>query len=319
MNDCHKPPGANGMGAMRVFLIMALTVLLTSGCSTFSSINTAAKRMVRDIKAPNDDLKKKIAITAFENNTSLIDKASEQRIFNDFIEALNVSCPDNILVKPGDVKYPGDLVKLPTLASGWIDTLALAEIGRRLGFNAIVTGALNDVIKKQERHGFWWFKYTNHFLEIHASVEVYDTLTGAKLLDRNVVHRVDIDVTDDMDMAVPIDLATSITNDILSKVATTMAEWVCSGIVLQPWHGYITSTEAGKVIVASGGVVGIEAGNVFEVFDGSKIFNGSEGQQFFVPGLKMGEIKITSVFPDRAEAVLTSGQNISEGCFISPK
>lgn len=319
MKAGRKKPGTSGSGVIGLFMIMVFAFVLSSGCSTFSSINTAAKRMVRDIKAPNDDLKKKIGITVFENNSSLIDKTSGQWLFNDFVETLRASCPGDILVVPGDVNYPDVLLKPPKLASGWIDQLALAEAGRKLGFNAIVTGALNEVTKKQERHGFWWFRYTNHLLEIHASVEVYDTLTGAKLLDRNVVHQVDVDETDDMDITAPIDPSTSITNEILGNMASEMAEWVCSGIILQPWHGYITSVEADKVVVASGKMVGIEPGDVFEIFDGSEIFNGSEGQQFFVPGLKMGEIKITSVFPDRAEAVITSGQNVQEGCFISPK
>jgi hypothetical protein len=58
---------------------------------------------------------------------------------------------------------------------------------------------------------------------------------------------------------------------------------------------------------------------VFEVFDSSEIFDGSAGQRFFIPGLKIGEIKVTAVFADRAEAIKVSGDNIIEGSFIGPK
>ncbi|UCD33159.1 MAG: hypothetical protein JSV38_04600 [Desulfobacterales bacterium] len=309
----------NSFGVICFFLMLSIITPFISGCSFFSSINTSSKRMIRDIRSPHKDIKKKVGITFFENKTSFLKQVDEQRFVNDLVENMKKSCPDEILVKPGDINYPEFLVKLPKNDSGWINTLKLANASRQLGFNAILTGAITDIIKKQEERGFWLFKDTYHYFETHISVEVYDTLTGAKLLDERFSHEMEVDEIDFEGSNTSANLMTAIIKEAYSDIASDMGEHVCNEIVLQPWQGYITFVDADKIIITSGKTTGIKSGNVFEVYDSSEIFNGSAGQQFFIPGLKIGEIKITEVLTDSAEAVKISGQNIRVGSFIRPK
>jgi hypothetical protein len=319
MRDCQKRTCSDGIGVIGMLFIWSIAISLTSGCSMFSAMNTTAKRVAQDIRSPHGNLKKKIGITFFENKTSFLDQAAEQQFLNDFVESSKKSCSGNILVTPADTNFPNHLVKLPQNASGRIDTLELSAASRRLGFNAIVTGAFTNIIKKQEEKGFWWFEDLHHFLEIHAWVEVYDTLTGAKLLDESFIHEMEIDETHFGDTTIAADLLTSITNEAFQDIASEMGEQVCDEIALQPWRGYITSVLADKIIISSGKTAGIRSGAVFEVFDSSVIFDGLAGQRFFVPGLKLGEIKVTTVSADRAEAIKVSGDSIVEGSFIGPK
>jgi hypothetical protein len=319
MKDFRIITCKDGTRVIRLFLIWSIIILLTSGCSMFSAINATAKRVAWNIRSSDGDLKKKIGITFFENNTTALDQAAEQRFFNDFVESLKRSCSGNKLVTPADSNYPNHLAKLPKNEFGWIDTLKLAQDSRRLGFNAIVTGAFTNVIKKQERKGFWWFRNTHHFVEIHAWVDVYDTLTGAKLLDESFIHKKEVDETPLDETTIPADLLASIANEAFQNLASEMGEKVCSEIILHPWRGYISSVYNDKITISSGKTVGIKSGDVFEVFDSSEIFDGSAGQRFFVPGLKIGEIKVSMVFNDTAEAIKISGDNIPEGSFIAPK
>jgi len=125
---------------LSLFLIFSLTI----GCSTYSSMERKTKRMVRDLRAPDSDLKKRMAITLFENKTAFSDTEMQQRFFTDLTEKIMSSCPDVLLEKPGDSGYPDFLLRLPRKASGRIDNYDLATSGRRSGLNSIVTGALND-------------------------------------------------------------------------------------------------------------------------------------------------------------------------------
>ena len=115
------------------------------------------------------------------------------------------------------------------------------------------------------------------------------------------------------------EIRTDTINDALKSIAADMGEQICYAVVLQPWKGYITSTFAEKIIISSGKNVGIKPGNIFEVYDSNGVFKGAEERKFFIPGLKTGEIKITAVYPDSAEAVCFSGQNIQPGSSISLK
>ena len=300
-------------------LFLLVFIPLIAGCSTFSSIEKTTKRIARNIKAPDDDFKKRVALSLFENKTVFADQNFEQSFLNKLIETLKASCSDIILVKPGDAGYPDFLVELPRQPSGWIDNFDLAKTGRQLGLNAILTGAIIDVRKNKEEKGFWLFKDIHHFVELQIMVEVYDTQTGAKLLDESFIYKIEVDEADLEATSAASEIWASVINEAFEHIAANMGEQVCDAVVLQPWNGYITSITTDNIIISSGKEVGLKPGDIFEVYDSNGIFQGAEDQKFFIPGLKIGEIKITAVYADRSEAIRISDQDIQEGSSIRLK
>ncbi len=65
--------------------------------------------------------------------------------------------------------------------------------------------------------------------------------------------------------------------------------------------------------------MGLESGDILEVYDSSRIMEGVGGQRFFIPGLKIGEIEIVSITEDRLEAKLISGEDIKKGSTVRRK
>jgi hypothetical protein len=47
---------------------------------------------------------------------------------------------------------------------------------------------------------------------------------------------------------------------------------------------------------------------LLEIFDDSDTIDGAQGQKFFLPGLKTGEAKVSTVSEWQAEAALLSGE-----------
>ncbi len=310
-----------GVSQYHVAAILSLVLIfsLTGGCSTYSSMERKTKRMVRDLRAPDGDLKKRMAITLFENKTAFSDTEMQQRFFIDLTEKIMSSCPDVLLEKPGDSAYPDFLVTLPRKASGRIDNYDLATSGRRSGLNSIVTGALNDARIDKRKKGFWWWKDIHHYVQFQIVAEVYDTETGAKLLDESFMREMEIDESDLESTGADDEIKAYIKDDIFKTIAIDMGEKICNAVVLDPWTGYITSTVDDKIILSSGERVGIQPGDIFEVYDTTDTFEGVDGHRFFIPGLKTGEIEITAVYPDTAEAVRISGQDIRAGFTVRPK
>jgi hypothetical protein len=306
-------------------LFLPFCILLITGCSTYSSMKKTTKRIIRNYKAPDGDLKKRVGIAFFENKTSSVDKGLEENVIRDLMEAMKASCRDILVLGPEDSNYPDYLVKLPRQASGLIDNFNLAKAGRQLGLNAVVSGAIIEITNHKETRGILWFKSIHNYVQVQVMTEVYDTQTGAKLLDKSFTHRIkDEDILYEEGSYYDTthqagEISPHIINDALKSIAADMGEQICEAVVLQPWKGYITSTFAGKVVISSGEKVGIAPGDIFDVYDCNGVVKGAEKHRFFVPGLKTGEIKITAVYPDHAEGVLSSGQNIQAGCSISPK
>jgi hypothetical protein len=300
-------------------LLLPLYIPLITGCSTFSSMKKKTNRIIRDYKAPDEDLKRRVGIAFFKNKTPFVGKGFEENFVKDLVEAIKTSCQDILILEPYDSGYPDYLVNLPTKTSGLIDNFDLAKTGRHLGLNAVVTGALIDIKNHKKTRGILWFKNVHNVVQVQVMTEVYDTLTGAKLLDKSYTHEIQLEDVfyDSIDRT--SEISTHTVNEALKSIAEDMGENICDVIVLQPWKGFITSTFAEKVVISSGEKVGIAPGDIFEVYNCNGVFTGVKKHQFFVPGLKTGEIKITKVYPDRAEGVCFSGQNIQPGCSIRPK
>ncbi|MBT8365273.1 MAG: hypothetical protein KJP23_11260, partial [Deltaproteobacteria bacterium] len=208
---------------------------------------------------------------------------------------------------------------VPRTRSGWINNLDLAKTGRQLGLNAIVTGALITITPNKRKEGIWWLKDTHYFVQVRIATEVYDTETGAKLLDESFVHEIEVDEMDLESIHADSEMNALIVDEAFGTIADNMGEKICNAIVFQPWKGFIASIDSDKIFLNFGENVGLKIGDLFEVFDSSSIFEGLEGHRFFKPGLKTGEIKITAVYPGTAEAILVSGHDIRSGFCVQPK
>ncbi len=300
-------------------LFFLLIFISIKGCSTVSSLEKSTKRMVRDFKAPDSDLKKRVGILLFENKTDLANKDVEKKFIRDLSETIASSCPNILLEKPGDPGYPVGLTRVPRARSGWIDNMELAKTGRQLGLNAIVTGALITVTPNKKKQGVLWLKDTHYYVQVRIAAEVFDTETGAKLLDESFVNEIEVDEVDLESIHADKRMNAIIANEAFEAIADEMGEKICNAIVFQPWKGFIASIDSKKVYLNFGKNIDLKIGDLFEVFDSSSIFEGMEGHRFFKPGFKTGEIKITAVYADTSEAILVSGHDIRSGFCVRPK
>jgi hypothetical protein len=299
--------------------IFLLAIFIVTGCSAVHSIEKSTKKMVRNFRAPDSDLKKKIALMPFENKTPFKDVGMDEKIVENLATIISSSCSNILLVKPGDADYPNELAKLPREMSGRIDNFDLAIIGRRLGLNGVITGTVINISPDNKKKGIWWFKNTHYYVQVQITTQVYDTETAAKLLDESFIHEVEVDEADLESIQNEPGIQAAIMDEAIRAIAEEMGEKICNTVVSRPWKGFITSVNGDRIMVNSGEKVGLKTGDVFDVFDCSGIFKGANGQRFFIPGLKIGEIKVTTVNPDTAEAKLVSGHDIRAGSSIRTK
>lgn len=301
-----------------VFLLLAF-VLSFAGCSLFSGIRKTTNRITRNIRTSDGDLKKMVGIALFENETVLVHQGLGGRFVTDLVEAIQTSCSNIILVKPNDPDYPDYLAQIPRMESGLIDNFDLAKAGRQLGLNSIIIGTIKDISKNEKEHGFLWFKGTHSVVQVQIVVEGYDTETGAKLFDEGFMNEIKVDEFDLDSIRSTHAIDMSVISNAFEHIAADMGEIICDALVSEPWKGYITSISADKIIISSGTRAGLKPGDEFDVYDSSGVLQGAEGHRFFIPGLKTGEIKLTSVFANTAEAVRISGQDIRKGSSIRLK
>ena len=285
---------------------------------TTETVTKTTQKIARNIRFSDDDLQRLAAIVGFENRSLYRAKDFAQLFRKGIPEYLNNECDDVTVPDLGTGEDVERLKGLPMLKSGRVDNFALATIGRQLGLNAVVTGSLDDIGLITETRGLI-LKDTLHSIQIMVSVEVYDTETGTKILDENFNRKVEIEELDYDLMRSEEKLILPDLNETVSDLLAEMGERICWAIEDQPWNGFITSFADDKIMLSAGNMSGLKPGDQLEVFDNARILKGRDGQQFFVHGKKIGEIKIVAVEPDRSEAVVVSDNGIKTGSSVRVK
>jgi hypothetical protein len=302
-----------------LLLIWLFFLTLITGCSTVTTVKKATKGMIHNIAGPDDNLTKKIGITLFENKT-LSPAQQFDKNFVDYLAAnIKKECSGVLMMQPADAEHPDYLLEPPKEASGRIDNFQLAKTGRNLGLNAVVTGALISISSNQKEKGLLWFKDKHEYVQAQVAIAVYDTETATKILDESFIHEVEVEELDFEESGKNSGTNAIIFKEAFEKVASSISEAVCEAVKLQPWRGFLTAVNDNEIIISSGARVGLKQGDILEVYDISNVFQGAQGQRFFVPGLKTGEIEITAVSADKAEAVVVSGDPIKPGSSVRLK
>lgn len=300
------PTASSAVRAACWLLLPVLGLLLLGGCAAGG-------------RAGGGDLKKKVAVTAFENRTEIASAELVEDFHRQLTARLSRACSDTLLVTPEGKTFPEYLKRLPRLPSGLIDNLAFANTGRRYGLNAIATGNLLDIKIDEEAYGFWWFKGSRPYVELLVGVELLDTETGAKIIDERFNRKIKISAEDFESLRLKEARALALLTKPLREIADDVGESICDAVNDQPWKGYVITVLPDKVILSAGNDAGLVPGDILEVFDSGSIVSGYAGQQFFLPGLKVAEIRIIGVYPNRCEAEVVSGGGIREGAAVKPK
>lgn len=299
---------------------------LTSGCSvsqtvskTTKTIKKATKEITRELTFSDDGLLRKVGVLNFENR-SLHQERNLEQIFNKGIpDYLNANCSGILVESPNNGGNPVALAAPPRLPSGQTDNFALTIIGRQHGINAMVSGTLEDIRVINELRGILWTKDTHHTVQVLVRIEVFDMKTGTKIVDDTVQRDVEVDDIDYQLIRENKDLNLPQINETLLQLMADIGDSICDAVRDQPWNGFIIDADGETYTISSGNRVGLRPGTILEVYDSSRIIEGLEGQRFFVPGLKIGEVEVVAISADSAEAKRIEGEAIKKGSTVRRK
>jgi len=259
----------------------------------------------------SDKLKRKAGLAVIKENPALPGVGTALQ--NGLAGALGQGCDRMLLVKPGDSGFPDYLAAQPRRPDGRVANFELAKAGKQEGFNALITLAVTGMRINQEQRGLLWMRDQAHFVEIVVDVEVVDTETAAKLLDETMVREISIDVLEEEGPLPPLEGYRKEIEAKLAEMGVEMADQICEMISGRPWGAFVTGLTGERLMLSAGAMSGLVLNQVLDVMDSGNVVEGKQGERFFVPGKKTGQIKIVAVYPDRAEAVSLAGEVIWAG------
>jgi hypothetical protein len=303
--------------------IFAWIAVLTS-CGTlqrsYHAVMEGGHEALRWVKSADDDLIKRVGVHQVNNWSGYPSTDFEPAQTRQLVERLQSETKDLVIIAPGTPGAPDLLTRLPGTSENAIDNLEVALRARKAGLNALVVASLIDVRDRRQEKGLWWFKDVYDEIEVTINVEVYDSQTAAKILDERFIHHIEADMPLAMPGQAPATmLPLEVIEEIEENVWPEVARRIVDEVVVIPWVGFIQSISSGDVTLVAGSETGLEAGDVLDVFDNSRMIEGLGGARFLVPGSEIGEIEVTSISAGRVEARILSGDGIAPGAPVTLK
>ena len=262
-------------------------------------------------------LKKQVCITRFEDKKRFDNAYLEQPFQDRLVDTLLDNCKRPTFIIPGQSEFPLELDPPPKLQSGMKDNMTIAEIGRQKGFSAVITGGIIDIRQSDEIN---WLTGEHSYFQVVITADIYDTQTGAKLLDKTYLHEIEVDVAEASESEKKTEYYDIIAIEkLLKRIVKEMSADICDAVTYIPWQGFIIAAEGDTVVISAGKKVGLKAGRHLNIYKNDQILTGDFGNQYRVPGAVIGELKLISVSDDQSKAILVNGTGAVPGNSVSLK
>jgi hypothetical protein len=303
---------------MRIIRTKGTTIIAFCIIAIFLAIGCAAtKKITEDLVGGGKALKKKAVFLPAVNKTEYGGKDFQESARAHLKTSLKRFCDDLIIIDSR--KIQNLLEKIPRLPSGQFDHLALAKFGRLFGLNAVLEESLSEIECVTDKRGIWGFRNTCMLVQLSVCVRAYDIETGAILFDEVVNDEVEVLEHDWQDIEERRGYHKEIADRLLSKTTAKIYKRICELLGNEPWKGYITSVSENTFALIAGKDVGLAIGDVLEVFGTSDPIEGQAGQFYLVSGSKIGELRITKVQGNRAEAIGILGSDLQKSSHVKFK
>ncbi|MEW5734059.1 MAG: hypothetical protein AB1921_04345 [Thermodesulfobacteriota bacterium] len=200
----------------------------------------------------------------------------------------------------------------PASITGPAPGQALLAQARAGGFNAICLGRFSGPFITQKKTGLYGFRKVRKVGEVLCSLWIYDTLTGAKILDLSLSRETVLDETWPGQalevLACPEDVLTDLAEDAADQAFEALSEL--------PWSCQVLSVDGETVTLSAGADAGLTTYITLNVHSRGEEMPGKKGRVYLVPGAKSATVRVTSVSEKTATAQLLSGNPVNPGDWV---
>ncbi len=299
---------------VRLFFILCLVALASVwfvGCSMYDSLGRSAEYLVQDLTRPDRGLKRKIVLAPFGNPWKIQEVNLQASVLAPLGAQLAEGCPNVLMMDSLETKQM--VLRHLVSPTGLDDNLLVMESARKTGAMALVTGILWMESTETEKKGIVGFRKQQEVFKASMDVWVYDTLTGAKLLDETVEHELVYQ------QGTTWEKGTEWPPQVLEKMVDKAGDAICRALKNTPWKGFITAQDGQTVTLSAGTDVDLEPGDLLLVYGPGTNVTGVDEQSFRIPGPRLGMVRVTDCSEDTSRTQIMEGMDFPPGSWVIPE
>ena len=293
------------------FGLLALGVVCW-GCS--GGLDRAAKADASSITPKNDQgYVKRVGLGVIHAPSTELGRESARWFAQSVVATLQGQVDRLELLKAWEddtIKEAIDFLKRNTID-------AAATRWRTDGFQGIATVALLDLRLVTEKTGIFWFRKERYFVKFEVVLDLYDTHSGAKLV--NEVAEMSLKISQQNYEALQSGTVLHISDldELLADLADEFGEEAAEALQKHPWQTSIISTDTGHIVLAAGRSSGLQVGDRLVIYNGNRAIDGESGK-FVLPGMRIAEVDIKQVEEHRSNAVVLQNGSVQAGDIAVP-
>ena len=279
-------------------------ILLTAGCAT-------SKSMVYKLLPDNDWPKKKIMVMNANNLTEIDFSNSMNLVSDELTDILKETESFNVLRHNSE--------KSVFFESGKpIDPELIIE-ANKMGINAIVFQTINPTERMPAKSGFWPFRSAAQKYIVSMNVDLIDVNKRTVLLSKEITEDIIFpyeEFDEYADNSLDRGIQQEAFEECLPSILEQAAMIISHTLNREVWTGRKISVNGEEITINAGQDSGLKPGVVFEVFGQGECITSYNRQDYYLPGPKAGEIKITNIKPHYAHAKPVQGNSFESGQII---
>lgn len=306
---------------MRKPLVVAFCFLMTctflGACAKDRYQRVEARDSFFSTDAGDRPYLKQAAFVPKQGLTTQFGSRIEALFLQSLIDTMRTEAKHLALATPLDEGFPPLFLNGDDLSSSG-QASRIAEKARMLGYHYMVQAGVWHAEPVKEKKGFWFFRKERGYVNLVVALDVYDTLTGAKIVSRVIDDNVRIPFGEYEGLMTGLQGAVAEVDEAATDYGEELGDLAADAMMEGRWMTPVIAVEDGHVVLAAGRAAGLREGDRLAIFEGRRIINGLNGENYIAPGYKLSDIRIVTAGETNARAVMDQPADIKPGDIVLP-
>ena len=275
---------------MKNHLFLVLIVITISGCTAHQKVVTVEKQ-ITEVKNQDRNLKRKVAIARFSNETQYAKGIFYDKNNNNPVEKQAADILATKLTASGKflLLERQDLDKI-------LDEFKLSENAQsmqKIGADYLIIGSVTEFGRKNVGDQNAFSRTNTQTVYAGVSLRLVDVSTGEIIYSEEGKGEASTIAKTSMGLGESADFDATLSDKAISVAISKLVENIIINCMNKPWKSFFLAYDETGIIISGGKSQGLKSGDIFEVHEkGKSVKNPQTGMMIELPGKIVAKIKV---------------------------